>query len=319
MRMRGWPILIIAGVAVVGLAAMFKEEIWEATGHDPGDRVIYAFNGPVSPEVLAQAKRLVEQRLDGIPAKVTAEDGHLVIELEKRSDVLDVHGRLDRLFTVPELELRIVDYVPDYFAELGRRLARNTRAKELGVEVKHDRIGQHIEATTGGIYVNTVWAEQHDCSTKNRLTGTGVYCTVTGTQRIQAFILGDPGLFVEPIVTDLPFPEDRELIVGDSHGTTRGYLLERAPIMIGPAMIANARAEGDRLIITLTPAGIEALSPRASAPTVELVRIANGVPYDVKLEADGTLSLAFVDARGFVNDLGFASLPGRLRERPDSP
>lgn len=320
MRVHGWPIVIIAGVAVVALAVMFREEIWEATGHDPGTQRIYKLDGASTPDQRVQAKRLIEERIAEIPASVHIEGDRIVIEIEHTRDVLEIDARLGPgMVVVPRLDLRILDFDPEYLKDVKARLRGNKRAKELGVEVKLDHFGYYLEARSGGEYVNTAWAEKHGCSTRDRLAGTGVYCTVSGIARLQAFLTGDPELFVEPL-PELRLPADRELAVHDDRKVARAYVVERAPIAIEPLMIASAEAQGDRLILTLTRAGVDTLAARAGAPTVELVQLVDGAPRAVEKLPGDRLSIAApsADARRFVNAHGFASLPP-LHELPDSP
>ena len=320
MRMRGWPILIIAGVALLALAVMFREEIWELTGHDPGHRMVYTFVGKGTPEQLAQAKRLIEERIAEVPATVSIDDERIVIDIKQIGDAIEIESRLGRnLVVAPSVELHILDFDPDYLKDVKTKLRGNKRAKELGVQVALDPLGYHLEAPTKGDYVNTAWAEKHGCSTRDRLTGTGVYCIVTGEQRIQAVLTGDPDLFVEPLA-DLWLASDRELAVHDDRKVARAYVVERAPITIEAPMIASAEVQGDRLVLTLTRAGIDTLAARAGAPTVELVQLVDGAPRRVEKLPGGKLAIAApsADARRFVNEHAFASLPP-LHELPDSP
>ncbi|MBA3464839.1 MAG: hypothetical protein H0T46_33205 [Deltaproteobacteria bacterium] len=320
--MRGWPILIIAGVAVVALAVMFREEIWDATGHDPGAQLVYSFKGKGSPDQLAQARRLIEERIAEVPgpATVSIDGDRIVIEVEHAHDVLWIESKIGSdMVVVPRVDLHSLDYDPEYLKDMRARLRGNKRAKELGVEIKLDRLGYHVTAPSRGEYVNTAWAEKHGCSTRDRLTGTGVYCTVSGPDRIQAFLIGDAELFVEPLA-EMQLAADRSLVVHDDGKVTRGYVIERSPIVIESAMIASAVAEEDRLILTLTQAGIDTIAARVLAPTVQLIHLVGNEPRETKILPGGKLSIASprADARRFVNSHGFASLPA-LHELPDSP
>jgi hypothetical protein len=317
MRIRAWPIVLIAGIAVVAFAAMFKEEIWALMGHDPGDRLVFGFDRPPTPGELARAKTLIEHDLAGAPVTVRTSGERIVVELDRRADVIEVAMRVERASTAfPPIWLRILDFDPAYLTAVRKTVVGNARAKELGFEVKLDHFGYHLEAPNKGISVNEAWARAHGCPTTDRMTGIGYYCTVTGRDRITAFLSGDEALFVPPL--DLPaLAADRELIIGDDGTTARGYIVERAPIVLDSRAIAEATAGDEGLVLSLAQPGIDAMATRVT-PTVELVLFVRDEPREIKLLPGNRVSIPMPasDAWKLVDALAFTTLP-HLRQLPD--
>lgn len=316
-----WVVIAVLGVAVVAAAVIFQDDIQDAIGGG-GDRpetLVYRFDGPVTPAVIERARTLVADRLSTTGAIVRVEGDHLEIDVLDTRTSMEVSMRMadaDRL--VPRIELRILDYDPEYLTAVKAALRKSARAEELGVEVRLDSFGYHLEAPTGSMYVNTAFAEAHGCPARYRIEGTGISCTVTGADRIHAVLDGDPTLFAEPAAPGVTLAPDRELVVADNGQRARAYVYERAPIVLEASTIASADTRGGVLLLTIAPASRELLRRRVSGPAVELVQLVRGAPSPAKLHPDGTLEIAIdaSDARTFVNALSYAHLPQRLREAP---
>jgi hypothetical protein len=318
MRIRAWPIILIAGIAVLAIAVMFRDEIWDLMGHDPGGRSVFGFASKPTDSELARVRELIEHRLSDLPVTIRTDGDRIVIEGKRTLDLMEVDERVRQTTAAfAPIELRILDYDPAYLNDVRKALIGNARAKELGVEVKLDHYGYHLEAPHKGMYVNEAWAAAHHCPTTDRLTGTGYYCTVTGRDRIEAFLKGDEALFVTALDVP-PLPADRELVIGDDGTVARGYIVERAPILLDARAITEAIVADDGLVVSLSQPGIDSLAARAG-PAVELVWYDREEPHEVKLLPGSRVWIPMPrsDAWKLVDALAFTTLP-RLRQLPDS-
>lgn len=315
-----WAVIAILGAAAVVAALMFRDELHELVGDgDDTDTLVFRFDGPVTPEIVERARALVGERLVDLPVTVHAGGDRLEIEVPDAATSMEVSIRMASAARfVPRVELRILDYDPAYLRELAAPLRTNQRAKELGVELVVDSLGYHLQAPTAGMYVNTGWAQAHGCPTTHRIEGTGVYCTVTGEDRISAVLNGDAALFAEPVASGVELAADRELVIGTDGVRARAYVYERTPIVVEAAAIATADTRGGVLVLSLSPAAAEAVRRRAHDPTVQLARLVGGMPSAARFHDDGVLEVAIdaADARRFVSALAYAHLPQRLREAP---
>lgn len=156
----------------------------------------------------------------------------------------------------------IVVYQSDELTALSRALRSDDQARKLGISVELDHVGYHLQITTDGMYVNPEWAEQHHCSTRDRIVGTGVYCYVPAAERLRAYMHGDPGLFTDPHV--LPFPDGRTFLPDDDDTSERFYELE---LPMFPVDFTAVSRDGDALEATLAAP----LPDRATASDAELM------------------------------------------------
>lgn len=145
----------------------------------------------------------------------------------------------------PQLFAYKVVYQSDELTALQRALRRDDQAKKLGISIELDRVGYHLQIASDGMYVNPDWAEAHQCNTRDRIVGTGVYCIVGAADRLKAYVKGDPGLFTDAHPLDLP--PGRTFVPADDVTNEQFYEVELPAL---PLDATAAVARGETLDVT---------------------------------------------------------------------
>lgn len=201
--------LVIAVVLVLALlvaaripkTAAYMEDVpvlgylVEWIGHRGPTEVEITFDHtPTQPE-LTRARDLLTAYLAPMPIAVRGDK--LVVTTNDPFRVYSLH--------VQHLPLRVftVVYESPELEDLLRKMARDDQAKRLGLAVKLDRIGYHVEAPSESLYVNPAWAEKHHCE-GHHIEGTGTACYLSAKQRFDAYVRGDADLFIDAHPLALP-------------------------------------------------------------------------------------------------------------------
>jgi hypothetical protein len=216
-------------------------------------------------------------------------------------DAFDAEQWRDRLAVHPApLSAYSVVYVSDELTALRRSLGSDEQAKKLGIAVEYDSVGYHLQIAHGGMYVNADWAEAHHCDTRDRIVGTGVYCTVSPADRLAAYIKGDPGLFIDAHPLDIP---KCRTFVPDNTATNERFYEVALPALT--------------LVPTHVVAGAEALDLTVDLPAfpsdAELVVQLAGQLYPATLRPGG-LSVACRGSMAFDFETAYALAAAGLHE-----
>lgn len=208
-----------------------------------------AFDHPPSPQELARGRELLAARLR--------------MPVEIRGDKLVVGG--DDPFRVTQLHLHhpplrvfSVVYESPELEALRRAMLRDEQATRLGLAVKLDTIGYHVEAPSETLYVNPAWADKHHC-TGHHIEGTGTACYLSAKQRFDAYVRGDAELFID--AHPLALPPGRDLYATDSGPI---YELDARPLEVPVANLQLTREA--------------ALIPLAAAPATDAELVVEVVP-----------------------------------------
>lgn len=216
--------------------------------HEPIE-VALAFDHAPRPDELARARQLLAAQL-GVPVEI-------------RGDVIVVGGddplRVYRLH-LQHAPLRVftVVYESPEIEALRKVLVHDDQAKRLGLSVQLDRIGEHIAAPNDSLYVNDAWVATHHC-TGRHIEGAGTACWVTAKQRFDAYVRGDPDLFID--AHPLALPAGRNFYATDAGPI---YELESRPLEVP--------------VTRLQFAGGEALVPLPAAPPSEVELVVEAEP-----------------------------------------
>lgn len=220
-------------------------DLVEWIGHKRPTEVVIGFDHTPTPQELTRARDLLTAYLAPLP--ITVHGDELVVTSKEAFRVYYLHLQHAplRVFTVvyesPELEALL------------RSMRRDDQAQRLGLEVKLDRIGYHVEAPSESLYVNPAWAEKHHCE-GHHIEGTGTACYLSAKQRFDAYVRGDADLFID--AHPLALPAGR-----DFYATNDGpiYELESHPLEVP---LSRVELSNDALLIPLgavPPAGVEHL------------------------------------------------------------
>ncbi len=300
----------MGALALLGIAEHDLLRDLLGIGDDP-PRLVFELDRPVERVTLDATARLIQDRLRGTEAGVKVEGDRVIVETDI-ANALEVQLAIDPAqHRSRGLALRIVDYSPDYLPLLKAHL-RETSVGTLHITTGVDLVGTYLDVPNDAQYVNPAWAERHHC-TGDRIVGTGVYCTVSARDRIAALLHGDEALFVPPLEPALAVPADREL-VEDRHGLdSHFYVVERAPIVLAPAMIAGMTATKQFVTVALTEAGVAALAPRTMSAT-ELA-IVSGDRLVIVQRVDGKLLLPIdpMQAQEMIYAFGIHALHALMR------
>jgi hypothetical protein len=193
-------------------------------------------------------------------------------------------------------------YQSDELDRIQKALRKDEQAQKLALSVELDTVGYHLHAPNGMMMVNPAWAAHHHCE-GHHYEGTGTSCEVTARDRIDAYVHGDPDLFVDPHPDALALPAGRAFYIT---GAGDGYELEAQPVEIAAAQITAVAAADSTLELTLPPAVAAALTARANAPTVELVaEIEPGQLHTMTVASNG-LAVTIDRAGAFADALAIA-------------
>ncbi len=247
MRLRLWHTVAIAAIAVAGGVWLGIRERKTTT------RVVLGFDRPVGADVVTRAASLIREHVRWVPATVKPDGDRIAIDIDGddpwRLTEVESAVLVDRV----RFEVRVLEDDALYMRDLSDHMRKDPRAAELGVSAEVDRTENgrderaeiFLVASDKGQYVNTAWAEKHGCDTSHRIEGTGVYCTVTGKERIEAYVFGDAELFSTP-GDDYRPPIDHELLFEQTGTRWRTHYARRAPLELGSGDIADlARAWDD--------------------------------------------------------------------------
>ena len=337
MRVRGWPVIVIVGVSLTVIAISQRECIQDIVGGRGAhpEHLAYGFDGTVSSATLATARDLIADRLTGMPVNVHVEGDQIVIDTESAVDSFTVVQVIDAdLAARPHLEVSILDYESEYLEKLAKHTWTAKAAADLGITAELDHLGHYLRVPNAGKYVNEAWALRHQCDTKDRLTGTGIYCWVDPADRIAAYFHGDAELFIDPLPTELALPADRDLLADSrtddkeadtykGHGSWKYYLVERGPIVLDQTTVAGVSHTTTDVTLALNQRGRDQVAARATGSTVELVTLIAGQLKEVHLATTpgGGATIAIESAPAFGAELehalAVAALPRRLHSLPD--
>ncbi|MDB4957866.1 MAG: hypothetical protein JWO36_5435 [Myxococcales bacterium] len=302
----------------VGNAALWLHEALGGSGADESSTTVFALAQPASPATVALAREFVAERLIGTAATVRVEDGKIVVDAPSLMDAARVRDRVREIDAelargYRGLVMNVVVYQSAELDNIGRSLRNDETAMNLGITLELDQVGYHVRVPDGGMYVNPAWADKHHCH-NTRIEGTGVYCLITPSERFDAYVHGDPELFVEPHPDAFALPPGRTLHLMSAAEAWRFYEIEAEPIAIRPDQIVDVRIDRGLLDFALTPAGAAAVNPRVIAPAVEVV-IDLGAgkirPVTIKSPGSNAVRLAIEldarHARQIVRDFTLAS------------
>lgn len=190
-----------------------------------GDRgptdVELEFDHAPSQTELTLARDLVA--LNVAPQKVAIRGDKLVVTGNDPFEVMQL--KLHR----PPLRVFKVVYESPEIEALRRSLLRDDQANHLGLSVKLDHVGYYVTSPDDVLDVNETYATKHHC-TGHHIEGTGTACYLTTKERFDAYVRGDPDLFVD--AHPLALPAGR-----DFYATDKGpiYELESAPLQVPPS------------------------------------------------------------------------------------
>jgi hypothetical protein len=271
--------------------------------HGPPPRraatVAYALAPNASDADLATAR----DRLDRLTNLPTAVRGKRLVVIPGPDD-----DPLAAIISVRRDPIRVfvVVYQSEELDRIKKALRSDEQAKHLGLTVELDHVGYHLHAPPDMLYVNPDWAAAHHC-TGHRIEGTGIACTVTARERIDAYTHGDAGLFIDPHPDALATPPGRAFYVDDDGNA---YELESTPIEIAPQQITSVQVTGDAIELAFAPAADAAIAARTTAPDVELVaELPPGALLPVTRTAPGHIAFAVgADAQRVADELALAAL-----------
>lgn len=224
--------LVVAAVLVLALlvaarvpktAAYMEDvpvlgELVEWIGHRGPTDIEITFDHAPTAQELTRARDLLTAYLAPMPIAIRGDKLVVTASDPLRVYALHLHHPPLRVFTVvyesPELEA------------LRRSMLRDDQAKHLALSVALDHVGYHVTSPDDALYVNDSYAVKHHC-TGHRIEGTGTPCYLTTKERFDAYVRGDPDLFVD--AHPLALPAGR-----DFYATDKGpiYELESSPIAV---------------------------------------------------------------------------------------
>jgi hypothetical protein len=268
------------------------------THDEPATELEYRFEHAPSPDALAAVRRSIS------PATAAVRGDRLVITAATFEQVVSATSTLDRAARRTKLRVFVVVYQSDELDRIKQTLRKDDQANKLALSVELDPLGYHLHAPNGMMMVNPAWAERHHCE-GSHYEGTGTSCEVTARDRMDAYVHGDPDLFVDAHPDAFAVPPGRAFYITDAGD---GYELEATPIEIAVAQITAVAAAGSTLELTVAPEVAVALMARANAPTVELVaEIEPGVLHTITVARNG-LALTIANAAAFAGDLAIAGI-----------
>ena len=254
----------------------------------PSVEVVYVADQAMTPPELARARRLLAQQVR--PLAVTIRGDQLVVEAPTPDEA--AHAFVE--FSREPIRLYVVVYQSPELDRIKSVLRRDDQAKKLGLTIALDPIGYHLEAPSDLMYVNPAWAANHHC-TGHHIEGTGTGCLVTARERIDAYVRGDPDLFVDEHHDLLTAPPGRAFY-GQDDG--RFYELESLPIVVERREVVAVHASDESLVLRLPPARADALAARLTSPDTELVaELAPGTLSAATVSGKTKLSIAMPPAR----------------------
>jgi hypothetical protein len=259
--------------------------------------VAYGFDHP--PGDLADARDRLA-RVTGLPTAIRGNT--LVVTAGADDDAM-------RAFVVPRrdpIRMFFVVYQSEALDRIGRTLRGDDQAKRLGLTVELDHIGYHLHAPDDILWVNPDWAAAHHCS-GDRIEGTGVACFLSPRVRLDAYVHGDPGLFIDPHPDALAVPTGFDFYVEDDGDA---YELETVPIIVGPQRLEGIAVAGDEIDLALGADAATTLAGRAKATDVEVVaELAPGRLLPVTLAGPGHIAITVgADAQRAADELALAAL-----------
>lgn len=261
--------------------------------------VVYELDHPPTPAELARARRLLAPQVR--PLSIQTRGDRLVVEAHTFGEAQ--HALID--VSRDPIRLYIVVYQSEELDRIAAALRKDEQAKKLGLTVALDTIGYHLEAPSGSMYVNPTWATTHQCAGYH-IEGTGTSCPVSASERIAAYVRGDPALFVDAHKDLLATPAGRGFYAANDGNA---YELESLPIVVQRRDLVTVQPAGDAVDLTLEPAQADALAARMTGADTEVVaEVWPGTLSPVTVTTKGRLSIAVPDPTQLAGELVLGGL-----------
>ncbi len=314
--MKKWLALAIVAFVALGVGVAKRDWIVRRLQHATGTRLVLGFAAPVPPAKLERARDVIQRR---VLAPVRIDGDELVVDLDPDPSTARIVRELQHDLAHPaRIELRAIDSDSPFMDRLGRHVGRDRSNGDIRDDADTPT-GRYLRAPDRAHYVNEAWANRHGCH-GDRLVGTGIYCTITGRESIEAYIAGDADRGIAGLGSDFVIPADRELVYGRDAGDWRTYYVTREGLPLDASAVADVASSDHSLRIDLTASGTAAVSRFGARGWVALVidGEVRGTFEAASVEIGDDIMLPLGDDAEAIDAIWLATLPASLSVRDTS-